>query len=86
MKKKAFIVIIAIVLMLTSLASFVACNDKDDTKTTYSVNLSDDENALIFEPISKDIKYGLLFYVGTYISPDKYSYLGDRLAEEGYLT
>ena len=86
MKKKAFIVIIAIVLMLTSLASFVACNDKDDTKTKYSVNIIDDENALIFEPVGKDIKYGLLFYVGTYISPDKYSYLGYRLAEEGYLT
>ena len=86
MKKKAFIVIIAIVLMLASLASFVACNDKDDTKTKYSVNIIDDENALIFEPVGKDIKYGLLFYVGTYISPDKYSYLGYRLAEEGYLT
>ena len=86
MKKKAFIVIIAIVLMLASLASFVGCNDKDDTKTKYSVNIIDDENALIFEPVGKDIKYGLLFYVGTYISPDKYSYLGYRLAEEGYLT
>lgn len=86
MKKKAFIVIIAIVLMLASLASFVACNDKDKTPTKYFVNIIDDENALIFEPIGKDIKYGLLFYVGTYISPDKYSYLGYRLAEEGYLT
>lgn len=86
MKKKAFIVIIAIVLMLASLASFVACNDKDETPTKYFVNIIDDENALIFEPVGKDIKYGLLFYVGTYISPDKYSYLGYRLAEEGYLT
>ena len=55
-------------------------------KKACSVNIIDDENALIFEPVGKDIKYGLLFYVGTYISPDKYSYLGYRLAEEGYLT
>lgn len=85
MKKKAFIVIIAIVLMLASLASLIAC-DKDKTPTKFNVNVIDNDNALIFEPVRKDIKYGLLFYVGTGIEPDKYSYLGYRLAEEGYLT
>lgn len=84
MKKKAFIVIIAIVLMLASLASFVAC-DKNKTPTKFNVNVINNGNALIFEPVRKNIKYGLLFYVGTGIAPEKYSYLGYRLAEEGYL-
>lgn len=80
-KRKLLIISIAIIVLLASVAGFVACDKKTDRIT---VNIKDEQNALIFEP-SKAAKYGLIFYVGTDIEPSKYSYLGYQLAEEGYL-
>lgn len=81
MKKKLLILSIAIMILLASVAGFVACDKKTDRIT---VSIKDEQNALVFEP-SKAAKYGLIFYVGTDIEPSKYSYLGYRLAEEGFL-
>lgn len=89
-KSKFFILTIALVLLLASLAGFVACNDDEDTidysvDNDFDVTVTDDTTALVFAPANKEVKYGLLFYVGTGISPDKYSYLGNTLAKKGYL-
>ncbi len=51
----------------------------------FSVIETDDENALAFAPDGVKCTYGVIFYVGTSISPTKYSYLGNALAKQGYL-
>lgn len=69
------------------------------TANTYNVNVIDDSYALTYEPIlnptyvdgkltgytSVKYTYGLIFYVGTAISPECYSYLASALAKQGYL-
>lgn len=65
----------------------------------FNVQIIDDDYALTFKPILNptyvdgklsaytevDHKYGLIFYVGEGISPDRYSYLARGLAKQGYL-
>lgn len=92
MKKRTIIYAVSTVLCLILLLSCaVGCNEKEDDidygkDNSYSVKTIDDDDALIFEPkTDADIKYGLIFYVGTGISPSQYSYLGNSLAKQGYV-
>lgn len=91
MKKRTLIYVASIVLCLILLSCAVGCNEKDEKidygkDNSYSVITIDDTDALVFEPkTDADIKYGLIFYVGTGITPSRYSYLGNALAKQGYV-
>lgn len=85
-KTKVLSIILASIVLVLIFASLVACDKKQDgTPAEPYVEIIDDDDALVFKPMNSDVKYGLLFYVGTSISPQKYSYLGNALANEGYL-
>lgn len=84
-KTKVLSIILTSVVLALIFTSLVACNDKNDVPIEPYVKIIDDDNALVFQPMEREVKYGLLFYVGTGISPKQYSYLGNALANEGYL-
>lgn len=80
-----FSIIMAVITCALSVACLTACNpySKDNN---FSVKTIDGEDALIFEPQSFKYSYGVIFYVGTLVEPEYYSYLGEALAAQGYLT
>lgn len=57
--------------------------------TSYVYNPEAEENeqfgAEIYAPQGANPKYGLLFFVGTSIAPENYSYLSETLAKKGFL-
>lgn len=68
-------------------------------KQSFNVKIIDDDYALTYTPIANpkyvdgklseytqvEYKYGLIFYVGEGISPNRYFYLASGLARQGYL-
>lgn len=73
-----------------TLVTVLAACDRPQAGLDYSVNhnfkfdVSDTDSALTYIP-KANYRYGLIFYVDMGISPDKYSYLGESLAKQGYL-
>ncbi|MCQ2602563.1 MAG: alpha/beta hydrolase [Clostridia bacterium] len=51
----------------------------------YSVTVTENDDAVEFVPDGARCEYGVIFYVGTSIAPNKYMYLGNALAKQGYL-
>ncbi len=91
--KKIFITTLLLAIILTfALVSFVGCNKIVEVNyaldNNFDVKIIDSEEYLIFEPTGENgvaYKYGLIFYLGTTIGAEKYSYLGEALAKQGYL-
>lgn len=91
--KKTLIICLTTLILLLSLVGIVACNKEQEEEyidygknNSYTVNVINDDDALSFEPnTSADKKYGLIFYVASYVSPSRYEYLGKSLAEQGYV-
>lgn len=85
--KKFTCFVITLLLLLT----LFACGEKPSyidykTDNSYSVEIIDNDDALIFKPSTNDeIKYGIIFIVGTAIDPVNYTYLGNTLAKQGYI-
>lgn len=52
---------------------------------SYAVTVTDTDDALTYSPGGIEASVGLIFYVGTAISPQGYDYLGRALAAQGYL-
>jgi len=88
MKKLKIISIILIVVIISF--SLFACDKDETTYLCYS-----DSNNFEFETITTshytvylpkaNYKYGLMFYLGTAITPDYYAYLAEPLARQGYV-
>ena len=54
-----------------------------DNNFAYSV--IDTDESLTYAPVGARARYGLVFYVGTAITQDSYSYMAIALAKQGYL-
>jgi dienelactone hydrolase len=88
MKKISFALIIVILFVVAFTSS---CEIEEDrtinyqTDNSFTVITSDTEAALIYMPEGKDPDYGIIFYVGTFLSPDVYPVISSELASQGYL-
>ncbi len=51
----------------------------------YLVLINENDDAVEFVPDGAKCEYGVIFYVGTSLAPNKYMYLGNALAKQGYL-
>ena len=64
-------------------------NNYTVSHTSYIVNPNDEEidqyGAEIYAPEGANPKYGLIFFVGTMIAPENYTYLSNALAQKGFL-
>ncbi len=82
--------LIAIFLLLSALfISLVGCDRAKavdySAQNSFDVSVEDSKTALTFSPKGVKATYGLIFYQGTAISADHYSYLGEALAAQGYV-
>lgn len=90
-------IIVCALICIFSICLF-ACNkvDKDDKAprlpsvdysavNNFTVVQTDTEETLEFAPDGVKCSYGVVFYVGTAITPINYAYLGNALAKQGYL-
>ncbi|MDE5601153.1 MAG: alpha/beta hydrolase [Clostridia bacterium] len=91
-KKRVFnSILVAVACLMCALValSFCACDKKTNNiyerDNDFEYTVTDGEDALVYEP--KDVKYsyGIIFYVGLFISPNQYGYLAEALAKQGYL-
>ena len=87
--KKISLTLILLILYLLAFSS--ACDIEEDRTIDYqadnsfTVIVSDTDTALIYMPEGKDPRYGIIFYVGTFLPPDVYPVISRALAKEGYL-
>ncbi len=51
----------------------------------FNVEIKDTEAALVCTPSGKKPRFGLIFYVGTFIPPNAYPFIANSLASQGYL-
>ncbi|NCA66581.1 MAG: hypothetical protein EOM87_00805 [Clostridia bacterium] len=65
-------------LQVTSYIDYNAIN-------AYEVIIDDNDDVLVLMPKDKDYRYGLIFYVGTFLPPSDYPYIMQALAAQGYL-
>ena len=95
MKKIFSIVVIVLVLSIFCVGA-VACKEQESEdeginyvdytiENSYEVEKVDDKELLSYLPKDVTPRYGLIFYVGTAIAPEKYDYLGNALAKQGYV-
>lgn len=90
MKKLLSAMLIVFILGCT-LVCLVACKkDEGDyvdygKDNNYEYERTEDKNAVTYTPIGATAKYGLVFYIGTAIAPEHYSYLAEPLAKQGYI-
>ncbi|MDE6060275.1 MAG: alpha/beta hydrolase [Clostridia bacterium] len=91
-KKRLSNTILAIVTCLTCAVcalSFCACDKKSDNiyerDNNFECTVTDADDALVYEPTGVSYSYGIIFYVGMFISPSEYGYIGEALAKQGYL-
>ncbi len=88
--KKHFTLILLLIIIALS-ASFVGCTKSHSQGVDYSkendyeYEISDEKNYVTYSPKDVSPTYGLLFYLGTAIAPEKYDYLASALAKQGYL-
>ncbi len=91
MKKLFSLITIALILCCTSVL-LPACDGKLDKEhiidygqeNSFDFEVTEDEDATIYMPTGVNPRYGLLFYVGTSITPKYYAYLAEPLAKQGY--
>ena len=87
---KKFIILVLAATLLTS-ALFISACDRTKNDNPYKndnnfvVRTVDTSEALEFHPVDFTPKYGVIFYVGALIAPERYAYLGEALAKQGYL-
>lgn len=88
--KKIKIVSIVLIIIVLSLSLF-ACNKNDDSpyldyyaSNNFEFQTITTSHYTVYLP-KANYKYGLMFYVGTVIPPDEYSYLATALAKQGYV-
>ena len=81
--------IVTIIMCAIAALSFCACDKKTDNiyehDNAFEYTVTDGEDALVYEPKDVNYSYGIIFYVGMFISPSEYDYLGEALAKQGYL-
>ncbi len=88
--KKHLITLLSILLIACS-GAFVGCTKNHTQWVDYSKNNCyeyeriDENDYVTYLPKNVAYTYGLLFYLGTAITPEKYDYLADSLAKQGYL-
>lgn len=87
--KNKVITIFLIIITLTSLlfacsADLKICIDYAKNND-FEVEVIDNDEALTFAPKDKEYKYGLIFYVGTFLSPKSYQNIANMLASQGIL-
>ena len=73
----------------TPIVNYRANNNFEISVENYTINPEAAQNeqlyARVFKPLNGIPKYGLVFFVGTFISPNNYDYLGEALARQGYV-
>lgn len=69
--------------------NYRANNNFEISVENYTINPEAASNeqlyARVFKPLNAIPKYGLVFFVGTFINPNNYDYLGEALAKQGYV-
>ncbi|MDE6302914.1 MAG: alpha/beta hydrolase [Clostridia bacterium] len=88
-KKSRFFTMLALILAVCMLLStcLIACNKNPYANdNSFEVEVIEDENALTFAPKDFNYTYGVILYVGAFVSPSEYTYLAEALATQGYLT
>lgn len=97
MRKTKKIMRLVVILALFLLACFgtIGCVNDDNNEeikyvdysvdNNYEVDRVEDDKLVTYLPKNITPKYGMIFYVGTAITPDKYDYLGKALARQGYV-
>lgn len=93
MRKVVVRIIICIAAILIVATCFSACNKADintreidySIDNSFEVLVTETDNSLIFQPKDKDYKYGIIFYVGTFIAPDSYTHISELIAAQGFL-
>lgn len=94
--KKIFSVVSIVLLLSLLCVSAVACKEQENEEegvnyvdysleNSYEVERLEDKELVSYLPKDVTPKYGLIFYVGTAISPEYYDYLGQALARAGYV-
>ena len=63
---------------------FCSCEKESSEIIDYGCVKEDSKEYLVYRPENGEAKFGLIFYVGTAISPSNYEYLGKALASHGY--
>lgn len=56
------------------------------TENNFAVSVSEEDGGTVYSPVGFTPTYGLVFYAGAFIDPETYSYIGNILAKQGYLT
>lgn len=88
LRLKIYDICTAIILVLCAVF-FVACNDEPENiyakDNNFVVRTTDTEDSLEFCPVGITPTYGIIFYVGGFVAPEYYTYLGESLAKQGYL-
>ena len=98
--KKLFSIVLIIAVLCSAAFCLFACdtpdNKSDNTPdnqevyvdyskdNSYEFEVTEDDDAVTYMPKGVTAKYGLLFYLGTFIAPEGYSYLAEPLAKQGY--
>ena len=86
--KKLFSIVLIIAVLCSAAFCLFACNKEkyiDYSKdNSYEFEVTEDDDAVTYMPKGVTAKYGLLFYLGTFIAPEGYSYLAEPLAKQGY--
>ncbi|MBR4800789.1 MAG: hypothetical protein IK048_03890 [Clostridia bacterium] len=97
---KCFTILIVLIVLTTSVFVLASCDKKDDLSVNYMVSndyeitvtdyqtQSEQGNrcfARVYQPKDVAPKYGLLFFLGTFMRVENYEYLGEALAKQGYV-
>ncbi len=94
--KKIFSIVSIVLLLSILCVGTVACKEQGNEEeginyvdysidNSYEVERTEDKELVSYLPKGVTPKYGLIFYIGTAIPPENYDYLGQALAQEGYV-